>query len=501
MYEIVSGPVSESTIVATYERRRRLGLVRPIAPAFALLLILFILVFTLYLIQEGTPASRIGPAVLIDGLLVACFGLLVAAAVAARRGQELLATGGVIVATDLVISAFAIFWSLVLGNGLDPIMLVTFSSITITIVLAGTLGEPWMIVLTVIAANVLTLTLLIVAAPTQPLAASDPGVLRLLDLEKPLFGPTLFIVQWALGVLMFVTTASHRRTLADIGAAYIRVQQLDQLDQLKDQFITNVNHELRNPTMALQGYVELLRVRHDAITSERRAELIEKAVHAGDDLVALLTSLLDVQRLDTNAQDFEPEVVDLRAALDDAIGLIDPREGNANERDLQVRIPKGIVVWGEQVRVRQILTNLLSNALKYSPSGTPVEIAARRITAAPESGGGGVGRSTDDRQSRQMVELSVRDLGLGIPPEQIPLLFKRFVRLPRDLASNVVGNGLGLHLCRVLADAMGGTIWVESSGLEGEGSTFYVRLLTPPLPTPQVSVRTADAETFTAPHS
>ena len=70
----------------------------------------------------------------------------------------------------------------------------------------------------------------------------------------------------------------------------------------------------------------------------------------------------------------------------------------------------------------------------------------------------------------------MRDYGLGIPPEQAPLLFKRFVRLPRDLASPVVGSGLGLYLCRVMTESMGGPIWVESSGVEGEGSTFFVRL-------------------------
>jgi signal transduction histidine kinase len=78
------------------------------------------------------------------------------------------------------------------------------------------------------------------------------------------------------------------------------------------------------------------------------------------------------------------------------------------------------------------------------------------------------------------VEIQVRDYGLGIPQEQMPLLFNRFMRLPRDLASSVEGNGLGLYLCRVMAESMGGAIWAESSGVEGEGSTLHLRLPAPP---------------------
>jgi signal transduction histidine kinase len=90
-----------------------------------------------------------------------------------------------------------------------------------------------------------------------------------------------------------------------------------------------------------------------------------------------------------------------------------------------------------------------------------------------------------------MGEITVRDYGLGIPPDQIPLLFNRFARLPRELASSVGGSGLGLYLCRVFAEGMGGTIGVESTGVPGEGATFRLRLPLPP--EPSAASATSDA--------
>jgi signal transduction histidine kinase len=153
------------------------------------------------------------------------------------------------------------------------------------------------------------------------------------------------------------------------------------------------------------------------------------------------------------------------------------------ERELHINITHELAIWGEKVRLQQILTNLLSNAIKYSAPGTAIEVKAQEVSEEiPRSSAwrlpwrGGV-----EAPGRRMVEIAVRDHGLGIPPEQAPLLFQRFVRLPRDLASATVGNGLGLYLCRELTEAMGGRIWVESTGVEGEGSTFYLRLpLAPP---------------------
>lgn len=255
------------------------------------------------------------------------------------------------------------------------------------------------------------------------------------------------------------------RDLVDAQVANERAQQLD---ALKDQFITSVNHELRTPLMTMQTYIELLRSRQKELP-ERSGKLIEAIGRTSDALVDLVQSILEVRRLDQESQNFSHEAVNLQHTLEHAIALINPREGNIAERVLHVDLPSGLMVWGETVRVQQVLTNLLSNAIKYSSPASTIEVSAAVVQA--ESG-----KRAKTARQRPMVEIQVRDYGLGIPPEQVPLLFHRFVRLPRDLASNVVGSGLGLYLCQNLTNGMDGKIWVESEGVPGKGSIFHVQL-------------------------
>ncbi|MEO7001682.1 MAG: ATP-binding protein, partial [Ktedonobacterales bacterium] len=98
-----------------------------------------------------------------------------------------------------------------------------------------------------------------------------------------------------------------------------------------------------------------------------------------------------------------------------------------------------------------------------------------------------------ERRVVRYVEVRVRDYGHGIPPEQAPLLFRKFVRLPHDLASTIPGNGLGLYLCRTLAEAMGGSLTLSSSGVPGEGTTAILRLPPPPMQTPLPAIAATPA--------
>ena len=356
-------------------------------------------------------------------------------------------------------------------GGIDLQVVLTYALLAPLILMSGLIVPGWAIWLTalVVVATTLAGVFTLPFSPLLRAVVADPAQLRF-AVAGPLVTLQLFVA-----VLSWVTARSAGAAMEAAAQAFERERELA---ALKDQFITNVNHELRTPTMALNGYIKLLRLRQDKMTPERRAELVEQAALAGDDLTALLSSILDTQRLDRGPQAMVPEVVDLRATVEAAARLIDPREGGLSvdqevERALRLHLAPGITVWAEPVRVRQVLTNLLANAVKYSPPGSPVEVLARVVAPPPQQGrrwrSGGPVQHT-------MVEVAVRDYGLGIPPDQASLLFERFVRLPRDLASTIVGNGLGLHLCRQLVEAMGGRIWIVSSGVPGEGTAFHFTL-------------------------
>jgi signal transduction histidine kinase len=240
--------------------------------------------------------------------------------------------------------------------------------------------------------------------------------------------------------------------------ARVKTQQVEEqrrLNQLKDQFIANVSHELRTPLTAVNGYIELLSDYQGSIDTPTQARFIRQVRQACDDLLVLTNTILEVSEVDHDLVKISCEPTPVVPVVQEILTTFDPRV--VQEYTLEVDVPEHVTVLADEQALRQVLRNLLSNAFKYAPKGTPVSI-----------------RAVVDEHPQ--VCICVQDAGPGIPPSELPLLFQKFVRLKRDLSGPVRGSGLGLYISKRLIEAMHGQIWAESSGEPGEGSCFCFTL-------------------------
>jgi signal transduction histidine kinase len=262
------------------------------------------------------------------------------------------------------------------------------------------------------------------------------------------------------------------------------------LNEMKDQFVLNVSHELRTPLTQVYGYLELLETYHNTLTSDKQVEYIRKATQGCEALMPLIDTILDAAR--TGSHTIYPQVQELLVAdlIHEVLEQFEPlqRQNHPVSRrrvprrpskitfeplqrqnhPVSLEITEGLVVQADRQFLCQVLRNLLQNAFKYTPPHTTVRVVATRYNPFTQHPG-----------SASQVCICVQDTGPGIPPEDIPLLFGKFVRLKRDLAGPIRGTGLGLYISKQLVEAMGGSIWVESSGIAGQGSRFYFTLPTP----------------------
>lgn len=239
----------------------------------------------------------------------------------------------------------------------------------------------------------------------------------------------------------------------------VAYEQQRQLNELKNQFILNVNHELRSPLTVVSGYLSLLLDKHEYFDQEAQEAYLKSAMRSCVELQTLTNDVLDSLMLSNNKELQQMEVEGISIA-NIAHEVVDHFVSTGERKQhIRVNIPEHFIARGNGQCVRHVLRNLLSNACKYSPRDKPVTISAT-VSASPDA----------------QVCVSVKDEGPGIPPDQIPLLFGQFVRLKRDLAGSVRGSGLGLYISKNLVEAMGGHIWVESAGIVGEGSRFCFTL-------------------------
>lgn len=246
--------------------------------------------------------------------------------------------------------------------------------------------------------------------------------------------------------------------LSDIGLRRERERTALAADLAKTEFLTRMSHELRTPLTAVLGFARLLQVQLEE--SDRRHEWADHIHRAGSHLLELINEVLDVSRIETGHLTMSLEPVGLAEAFDEAVDLLAPLAAE-REVTLHVEAPEpGSGVVADRQRLRQVLINLLGNAVKYNAD------AGRTALEATAVDGG-------------RMRIAVTDTGPGIARDQQGLLFTPFERLDAAVGP-VNGTGLGLALSRGLVEAMGGTIGVESE--LGRGSTFWFELVATSVP-------------------
>lgn len=230
--------------------------------------------------------------------------------------------------------------------------------------------------------------------------------------------------------------------------------RLRELDQAKTEFLSVVSHELRTPLTALQGFSELLL--RSALPPERAHRCLVYLHTEACTLGRIVGELLDLSRIEAGRPlELRPETVDLGALVERNIELFAAE--HRQHRFRWTASAPGVALQADPDALDRVVKNLLSNAVKYSPRGGEVSVTA---CPAPDQPG--------------MVELAVEDDGVGIPADQLPRIFDKYVRIPHPETTTARGLGLGLSMVKALAEAHGGRVEVDS--LPGKGSRFRVLL-------------------------
>jgi len=240
--------------------------------------------------------------------------------------------------------------------------------------------------------------------------------------------------------------------LASEAALRSRATEAEALNRAKDEFLGTVSHELRTPLNAILGWVDLLRKGPVNPEVDRAAAVIHRNAKAQ---AKLIEDLIDVSRIISGKFRIEPHDCDLVTLIDDALASI--RAGaEAKRLELTREVPEpGCAVFGDAARIRQVLGNLLSNALKFSETGGRIHVG---LCAEAET-----------------VTLSITDSGSGIEPAFLPFVFERFKQADGSNTRHVGGLGLGLALVRHIVEAHGGAVEAQSDGKD-RGATFVVTL-------------------------
>lgn len=277
----------------------------------------------------------------------------------------------------------------------------------------------------------------------------NPGADISSEIEASLLVYAIVLFLITIGIVVQGYFQIMKPFLSKVREMEIAVEESRRAESIRKEFVANVSHELKTPLTSISGFIETLQA-GAAEDPEIRTKFIDIIAIETSRLKRLIEDLLVLSEIE-NKKDAEERVFDVRNAVESTVLALEPLAEDKHI-DIVTKIDEGISITGSVDRFRQMLVNLIENAIKYSDEGSHVWVSAE-----------------DDGQH---VTVSVKDEGIGIAPEHHDRLFERFYRVDKSRSKKVGGTGLGLSIVKHIAVLFGAKLKVESE--VGKGSTFFV---------------------------
>ena len=299
---------------------------------------------------------------------------------------------------------------------------------------------------------------------------ANETIAAVIDLEQPLMVRGEPIGQLAVSGLVNASeeakelaaaiarqTSVHLETLRLTEELQKRAQELKELDRLKSAFLANMSHELRTPMNSILGFTDVMLEGLDGELTENMDNDLRLIQKNGRHLLHLINDVLDMAKIESGKMNLNLEKFRVHSLLDDVVAITSTL---ATEKNLSLMIDQAsdqtVEVYADNTRLRQVMINLVNNAIKFTEKGKIM------ISTSPMEGA--------------RVLVSVKDSGIGIPSDKLEAVFQEFTQVDVSTTRKAGGTGLGLPISRRLVEMHGGRLWAESTGVHGEGSTFFVEM-------------------------
>ena len=242
-----------------------------------------------------------------------------------------------------------------------------------------------------------------------------------------------------------------------------RNEEVERANHLKSEFLSGMSHELRTPLHTIIGFTELLEEEIQGPLNDKQRRYMRHIHQDSQHLLALINDVLDLSKIESGQIELQREMFPVSDALEEAVASIRPR-GEAKSIQIEIIVPDPMHVYADRLRFKQILYNLLSNAVKFTPEGGRVWVQVNR--------------------TKEFVEVSVLDTGVGVPASARDSIFDKFYQVGQRQAGGIEGTGLGLAITRHLVEEHGGSIQLESEPGQGSRFTFSIPVVESAEPAP-----------------